>query len=81
MTEKTQEGNYTSSVRKILLEARRNASLLGAPATGSEHVLLALADRILVLCGGKVSGILPGRGASKREVGMMMTQIGGKADA
>ncbi|MBP5153498.1 MAG: ATP-dependent Clp protease ATP-binding subunit, partial [Lachnospiraceae bacterium] len=43
MTEKTQEGNYTSSVRKILLEARRNASLLGAPATGSEHVLLALA--------------------------------------
>ena len=41
-------------------------------------VLLALADRILVLCGGKVSGILPGRGASKREVGMMMTQIGGK---
>ena len=41
------------------------------------HVLLELADRILVLCGGKVSGIVPGRGATKRDVGMMMTQLGG----
>ena len=43
-------------------------------------VLLELADRILVLCGGKVSGIVPGRGASKRDVGMMMTKLGGRAD-
>ena len=40
-------------------------------------VLLELCDRILVLCGGKVSGIVPGRGAKKREVGMMMTKLGG----
>ncbi|EJW99569.1 sugar ABC transporter ATP-binding protein, partial [gut metagenome] len=33
-------------------------------------VLLELADRILILCGGKVSGIIPGRGAKKEEVGM-----------
>ncbi len=44
-------------------------------------VLLELADRILVLCGGKVSGILPGRGADKRKVGMMMTRVGGEEDA
>ena len=45
-------------------------------------VLLELSDRILVLCGGKVSGIVPGRGATKRDVGMMMTRLGGnKADA
>ena len=44
-------------------------------------VLLELCDRILVLCGGKVSGIVPGRGASKPEVGMMMTRLGGKANA
>ena len=45
-------------------------------------VLLELADRILVLCGGKVSGVVPGRGATKREVGMMMTNLGGgKSDA
>jgi len=43
-------------------------------------VLLELADRILVLCGGKVSGIVPGRGASKREIGMMMTKQGGSED-
>ena len=43
-------------------------------------VLLELADRILVLCGGKVSGIVPGRGAKKRDVGMMMTKLGGNAD-
>ncbi len=43
-------------------------------------VLLELADRILVLCGGKVSGIVPGRGANKRDVGMMMTKLGGNAN-
>ena len=43
-------------------------------------VLLELCDRILVLCGGKVSGIVPGRGAKKRDVGMMMTKLGGNAD-
>ena len=43
-------------------------------------VLLELADRILVLCG-KVSGIVPGRGATKRDVGLMMTKLGGKTDA
>ncbi|MBR7082160.1 MAG: ABC transporter ATP-binding protein [Oscillospiraceae bacterium] len=43
-------------------------------------VLLELCDRILVLCGGKVSGIVDGRGASKRDVGMMMTRLGGAAN-
>ena len=40
-------------------------------------VLLELSDRILVLCGGKVSGLIPGRGATKRRVGLMMTRLGG----
>lgn len=40
-------------------------------------VLLELCDRILVLCGGRVSGIVDGRGAQKREVGMMMTKVRG----
>ena len=40
-------------------------------------VLLELCDRILVLCAGKVSGIVSGKEAKKREVGMMMTHIGG----
>ena len=39
-------------------------------------VLLELCDRILVLCGGKVSGIADGRKVTKEEVGLMMTHIG-----
>ncbi len=37
-------------------------------------VLVELCDRILVLCGGKVSGIVSG--ATKEEVGLMMTKLG-----
>ena len=44
-------------------------------------VLLELCDRILVLCAGKVSGIIPGRGAKKHDVGMMMTRLGGNDHA
>ena len=40
-------------------------------------VLVELCDRILVLCGGKVSGLVDGRATDKRELGMMMTRIGG----
>lgn len=36
-------------------------------------VLLELCDKILVLCGGKVSGIVDGRTATKEEIGLMMT--------
>ncbi|MBQ6453650.1 MAG: ATP-binding cassette domain-containing protein [Coriobacteriales bacterium] len=40
-------------------------------------VLVELCDRILVLCGGKVSGIVDGRSTNKNEVGLMMTKLGG----
>ena len=43
-------------------------------------VLMELCDRILVLCGGKVSGIVDGRKANKQEIGMMMTRVGGEQD-
>ncbi|MCF0123831.1 MAG: ABC transporter ATP-binding protein [Ruminiclostridium sp.] len=39
-------------------------------------VLLELCDRILVLCGGRVSGIVDGRTVTKEEIGLMMTRIG-----
>ncbi len=41
-------------------------------------VLLALCDRILVLCGGQANGILDGRTADKQEVGRRMSVIVGK---
>ncbi|MBR6444302.1 MAG: ABC transporter ATP-binding protein [Firmicutes bacterium] len=40
-------------------------------------VLLELCDRILVLCDGKVSGIVDGRLAEKHQIGRMMTSLGG----
>ena len=40
-------------------------------------VLLEISDRILVLCGGEVSGIVDARKTDKNQVGMMMTSIGG----
>ena len=39
-------------------------------------VLIELCDRILVLCGGKVSGIVDGRTAKKDELGILMTKHG-----
>ena len=38
-------------------------------------VLLALSDRILVLCGGKENGILDARKTTKEEVGLLMTNL------
>ena len=38
-------------------------------------VLLELCDRILVLCGGKVSGIVDARTTTKEEVGLLMTSL------
>ncbi len=42
-------------------------------------VLIELCDRILVLSGGRVSGIVDGRTADKNEIGLMMTKAGGEA--
>lgn len=39
-------------------------------------VLLELCDRILVLCGGRVSGIVDARKTQKNEVGLFMTNLG-----
>ena len=43
-------------------------------------VLLELADRILVLCGGQVAGIVDARSATKEEIGLLMTQFRTKED-
>lgn len=37
-------------------------------------VLMELCDRIAVLCGGKITGIVDGRKAKKEELGVLMTQ-------
>ena len=40
-------------------------------------VLVQLCDRIMVLCGGKVSGIVNGKEADNRTIGLMMTSLKG----
>ena len=44
-------------------------------------VLLELCDRIVVLCGGEVSGEVDARTTDKRQIGTLMTQVGGEAHA
>ena len=44
-------------------------------------VLLELCDRILVLCSGQVNGILDGPGATKEQVGLLMTNLQEKGGA
>lgn len=40
-------------------------------------VLIDLCDRIMVICGGKITGIVDGRGAKKEEIGVLMTKNSG----
>lgn len=42
-------------------------------------VLMELCDRIVVLCGGKITGIVDGRTAKKEELGVLMTKNGEEA--
>lgn len=38
-------------------------------------VLLGLCDRIMVICSGKISGIVPARNTAKEKIGMLMTSM------
>lgn len=38
-------------------------------------VLIELCDRIMVICGGKITGIIDGRKAVKEEIGLLMTKV------
>ncbi len=42
-------------------------------------VMVELCDKIMVLCGGEVSGIVDARKTDKNKVGLMMTRVGGDA--
>ena len=37
-------------------------------------VLVGLCDRIMVICGGKITGVLDGRSTTKEEIGLLMTK-------
>lgn len=44
-------------------------------------VMLELCDRIMVLCHGRITGIVDAKSATKEELGLLMTDAIGKEDA
>lgn len=72
--------NTSYAIYNLLTEQKMNG--VSVIFVGEDlDVLLELCDRILVLCGGKVSGIVDARTATKEEIGFMMTTVGGKEAA
>jgi len=68
--------NTSYAIYNLLTREKMNGSAV--MYVGEElDVLLELCDRILVLCGGKVSGIVDARKTTKEEIGFMMTTVGG----
>lgn len=69
--------NTSYAIYNLLTEEKmRGAAVM---YIGEElDVLLELCDRILVLCDGKVSGIVDASNTTKEEIGFMMTTVGGK---
>ena len=66
--------NTSYAIYNLLNEQKKNG--VAVIYIGEDlDVLLALSDRILVLCNGQVNGILDGRTANKEEVGLLMTNL------
>ena len=73
--------NTSYTIYNLMTEQKMNGSAVIFVGEDLD-VLLELCDRILVLCGGKVSGIVDARTARKEEIGLLMTSVGGgKEDA
>ncbi len=72
--------NTSYAIYNLLTEQKMNGAAV--MYVGEElDVLLELCDRILVLCGGKVSGIVDARNTTKEQIGLLMTSVGGKEAA
>lgn len=72
--------NTSYAIYNLLNEQKKNG--VAVVYVGEDlDVLLALCDRILVLCGGRVNGILDARTTTKEEVGLLMTSLRKEAEA
>jgi simple sugar transport system ATP-binding protein len=65
----------TSYIIYNLLEKEKREGVAVVYVGEDLDVLLALSDRILVLCGGQISGIVDARTTTKQEVGALMTRF------
>ncbi|HRX58620.1 MAG TPA: ABC transporter ATP-binding protein [Eubacteriales bacterium] len=66
--------NTSYNIYNLLSEQKRNGAAVIYVGEDLD-VLLELCDRILVLCSGRVSGIVDARHTTKEDVGMMMTHL------
>ena len=67
--------NSSYTIYRLLTEQKKRG--VAVIFVGEDlDVLLELCDRILVICAGRVSGILDGRRATKEGVGILMTKTG-----
>ena len=65
--------NTSYTIYRLLTEQKMNG--VAVIYVGEDlDVLLELCDRILVLCGGQVSGIVDAKDATKEQIGLLMTQ-------
>mgnify|MGYP005758980669 FL=1 len=65
--------NSSHTIYRLLNEQKKNGVAVICVIEDLD-VLLALCDRIAVLCGGRVSGVVDGRTATKEEIGLLMTK-------
>lgn len=65
--------NSSYTIYNLLNEQKRNGAAVIFVGEDLD-VLVSLCDRIMVLCGGSISGIVDARTATKEEIGLMMTK-------
>lgn len=66
--------NSSYMIYKLLNEQKKNG--VAVMFVGEDlDVLIELCDRIMVICAGTVTGILDGRTAEKKEIGLLMTKL------
>ena len=67
--------NSSYTIYNLLTEQKKNG--VAVVFVGEDlDVLLELCDRIMVICAGKITGIVDGRTVTKEEVGLLMTKTG-----
>ena len=66
--------NTSYTIYNLLMEQKKHG--VAVMYVGEDlDVLIDLCDRILVLCGGKVNGIVDARRTTKEELGLRMTKM------
>ena len=71
--------NSSYTIYDLLTEQKKNG--VAVIFVGEDlDVLLELCDRIMVVCAGKITGIVDGRTVTKEEVGLLMTKTDSKKE-